>query len=393
MFWTARAGFFASSSRWGRRMARPCWILFLVVVAGDVCACNVDDFPPGPPCTTSHRENGEDVADCDDGTHLVFSGSPLAEFTHFGGWCSVDRIDAGITYVCDDGISFTAQDAPSCTIDQRCDGGSEVVCERGELLAWRGRRFCSVTVGGSFACGISASGMARCWGWNTYGHASPPDIRLREVAAGGAACGLAMDDTIVCWGDSDYGAANPPAGEFETVTLSGSHGCAVANDGSAVCWGSDKYGESSPPGDSFAGLSAGGSFTCGTTTLGAIRCWGDDGLVPLFGYSGEHSQVVSGNRHTCALSTTGTVTCFGNRMTSPTGTFKQLATGIGMNIACGIREDGTLSCWGSDQDSPDRDILTPPEGIFIDVSLGHLSACGVTVDGAVLCWGEEIDGF
>lgn len=53
----------------------------------------------------------------------------------------------------------------------------------------------------------------------------------------------------------------------------------------------------------------------------------------------------------------------------------------------GVDIGGPLRCWGQN----DRGQASPPPGIFVQVSSGHLFSCAVGLDEKVQCWGENTE--
>ena len=64
----------------------------------------------------------------------------------------------------------------------------------------------------------------------------------------------------------------------------------------------------------------------------------------------------------------------------------------GLLASCGITTEDTIRCWSH----PHILATSPPEGRYIEVSIGVHHACALRTDGAVVCWalesGEEIPG-
>ena len=127
--------------------------------------------------------------------------------------------------------------------------------------------FASLT-GGSIACGLTTGGAAYCWGNNskgelgdglgTYEATTPTKVASILVFAsltanGGNTCGLTAGGVAYCWGDNDYGeVGNGTTGPNRGVTLP----APVA--GGLV----------------FASLAVGAFHTCGLTAVHAVYCWG-----------------------------------------------------------------------------------------------------------------------
>ena len=62
--------------------------------------------------------------------------------------------------------------------------------------------------------------------------------------------------------------------------------------------------------------------------------------------------------------------------------------------SCGLRGDGSLLCWGNGSYLRENDlyygegpILSPPEGVFVDVGVGKHQACALRRNYTVECWG------
>ena len=80
-------------------------------------------------------------------------------------------------------------------------------------------RFISITAGGPHSCGLTAIGIAYCWGANSHGelgdggvepHFTPArvvgDLRFVQIVAGGShTCGLTSAGTAYCWGANNVG--------------------------------------------------------------------------------------------------------------------------------------------------------------------------------------------
>lgn len=180
----------------------------------------------------------------------------------------------------------------------------------------------SASMGGLFACAVTASGTVRCWGENggrqlgtkTPQNALPSPVEGLEpdvvgVGAGRShACALYKNGGIACWGsnaDAQLGSGktgppSPPrkvAGvEAATELFVGSdHACAIVADRSTLCWGSNLGGEVGPtPGP----LAPTVTFPA---TFGAVA-------------------IGAGFNHTCAINAQSMVSCVGSSSRKQTGT-------------------------------------------------------------------------
>lgn len=189
--------------------------------------------------------------------------------------------------------------------------------------------FQSVSTNLEVTCGLTAGGVAYCWGLNENG-ALGVDSSLYQsntpVAVSGGltfaslttgprrACGVTAAGAVYCWGfrmggDFLQNAFAPQLVQstvaFRSVSSGlGTHVCALTPAGAAYCWGPNARGElgttaatsgcafspcSNVPvpvagGLTFAELSTGGAgFTCGVTPTHEAYCWGEGSLGELGG--------------------------------------------------------------------------------------------------------------
>jgi len=186
--------------------------------------------------------------------------------------------------------------------------------------------FSSLATGRHHTCGLSATGLAYCWGKASDGQVGDattgsssacPDgtggCRLTPTAVSG---GLAFDeiasgnlhtcalDTVGkahCWGDNSSGqlgngttmSSTVPVSVgggalFERIWAAAGHTCALDAGGTAYCWGDNLFGQIGDGsafntrltptavvgGLSFSRLTLGPSHTCGLTVSGEAYCWG-----------------------------------------------------------------------------------------------------------------------
>jgi len=237
-----------------------------------------------------------------------------------------------------------------------------------------GVRFVAVTVGAIHTCGLTAAGAAYCWGSNgrgqlgrgidlnidTVGVSAVPlavsgGLSFATVTAGGGdhTCGLTAAGLAYCWGVNVYG---------------------EIGDGTT---GTDRPGPTRVTGDlTFAALSAGSAHTCGVTAAGDTYCWGvnftgqlGDGTtthrsnpVPVAGGL-KFTAVSAGpySDHTCALTGVGAAYCWGYNNNGQLGdgtTTGHLTPGpvaggltfatvtVGASYTCGVTLSGDAYCWG-----------------------------------------------
>jgi len=142
-----------------------------------------------------------------------------------------------------------------------------------------GLAFATVGAGTLFTCGVTTSGAAYCWGDNSNGQlgnggtamdsAVVPlpvagGLRFSLVSAGagnGFACGVTTTDAAYCWGynfagqlgnGTDQSSASPVAVagglKFATLTAGGTGGglgfaCGITTTPAVYCWGTDDGGQ------------------------------------------------------------------------------------------------------------------------------------------------------
>ncbi len=120
--------------------------------------------------------------------------------------------------------------APGTAICVRTDG-LELACATTPQPIASDELFMEVSAGSSFACGITLSCQALCWGRNDWGQLGRPTT---ETCAQGIFSGRACGRTPM-----------PVLGpqRFVMVTAGLRHACGVTVDGDAYCWGRDSLGE------------------------------------------------------------------------------------------------------------------------------------------------------
>jgi alpha-tubulin suppressor-like RCC1 family protein len=252
-------------------------------------------------------------------------------------------------------------------------------------------------LGPTHTCGITADGVAYCWGFDNYGQLGN---------------GPGMNDT--------QGSPFP----VDTSTISGNkafvqlnaagtwHNCGITATGAAYCWGRDEFGElgngsavqntqSPSPVDvstmggnkAFRHMAIGGlgPHNCGLAADGVSHCWGLD----QYGQLGNGGSALD----TQSPSLVDTSAISGNKM------FVQLATGY--HHTCGLTADGVAYCWGRDlfgalgnggglinTQGPSLVDMGPITGnkAFVRLYGGVYYTCGLTADGVAYCWGLDEEG-
>ncbi len=243
--------------------------------------------------------------------------------------------------------------------------------------------FASMSVGGSFTCGVAVGGAGYCWGDNSFGQlgsldSTGPSSAPRQItgglafeglgAGGDHACGLTASHVLYCWGLNNGGQLG--------LGTSGPETCILGYYSSASC--------STKPaavvgGVAFTLVSAGYDYTCGIMTVGAAYCWGNN----VGGQLGDGTTI----------SRPSPVPVAGGL------TFATLTAGAGHT--CGITIAAATYCWGANDNGQLGDGTTtvqtspvPVQGglTFASVSAGNDHTCGITTEGATYCWGSNAVG-
>jgi alpha-tubulin suppressor-like RCC1 family protein len=293
-----------------------------------------------------------------------------------------------------------------------------------------GLRFGSLAAGSYHTCGIAADAAAYCWGarWERHGQLGNPsvengsvrpvrvatELRFVQLTAGQMhTCGLTAEGVAYCWGDNRWGqlgdgttasrATPVPVRGGERFAALGSgaqHTCGVSTDGRALCWGDNFFG--SVTGSPLAHT----PDTCGTA--GDARCT----LVPhALQTDARFLRVAAGDAVSCGVGAEGAWWCWGGsareafppRVLHPSSGPALSAVSVGSSHACALRPDGPLLCFGGnnlgqlgtgDAATDFSPVPVPVHGghSFKSVAAGTFHTCAVTTEGVAYCWGGNRDG-
>jgi alpha-tubulin suppressor-like RCC1 family protein len=338
-----------------------------------------------------------------------------------------------------------------------------------------GIRFSMLTAGRTWTCGIDTDQQAYCWGGGYNGVLGDgsnyqaryfPGLvgggkRWLSLSAGGShVCGIATDNQAYCWGTNYYGQlGNGKSGDGQggtsvdelqpkAIVLSKSvrqivahqvGTCAITVDGETYCWGYNGNGElgiGSTSGNTgngtpqkvlggyvFESITAGGQSICGQVASGTIYCWGANSgqlsssfnsAVPqpvLFGGIDIRALSLGISNHACGIAANGKAYCWGNNawgklgVVSPASSQNPIELSLGSSVSiitsgadhsCAILQAGELKCWGANINGERGDGTTSSKSVpteivggqqFTTVSLTYSSSCALDTSSKAWCWG------
>jgi hypothetical protein len=246
--------------------------------------------------------------------------------------------------------------------------------------------FKSIVAGTFGTCGLTESGIAKCWGYQAFTAnlllPTPVTVRFQPTGdsswalightdAGLSGCGVTSSNAASCWGPNFLGQlglgflsdarAAPIAVTLPEPVRSVSNGsgfaCALAIAGDVWCWGLSVNGS--------LGLGSAPSVGCSSSSTGVCH------PTPTKVIGGRHySSLAVGWQHVCAIDATSAETyCWGSNGAGAIGT-AELAT---------------------------SQIATTPtraaDGLkFTSLSAGYQFTCGLLADRSAYCWGVNAQG-
>ncbi|HEX8391691.1 MAG TPA: hypothetical protein VF665_04960 [Longimicrobium sp.] len=334
-----------------------------------------------------------------------------------------------------------------------------------------------VSAGENHTCALTRDGVPYCWGWNAFGQVGdntnvnrtipvpvqmPAGVQFDTLALGGAhGCGLTADGLAYCWGTNLFGglgngtqdqAFTPTpvaqgAVRFASLSLGNYHSCGLTSEGKAYCWGYNTDGEVGNNSTShvlspaavqqgseiFTSIRAGYFHTCALTTEGYALCWGTntDGRVgngnpakalvpvPVQANGRRFSALTAGGSHSCGLSDEGQVWCWGSNSdgqlgTGASGTNQTAPAAVsqgalafttveaGHSHTCALTAEGAAYCWGRNLrmqmgNGGTAQVNAPGpvqqgSAVFASLSVGGYHACATTASGPAYCWGAADQG-
>jgi alpha-tubulin suppressor-like RCC1 family protein len=295
------------------------------------------------------------------------------------------------------------------------DGG--VTARSTPTLVWGGHEFTRISAGYRLSCAVTTSGVAYCWGENGHGEVGAGSteyyahwtatqvssnvvggLRFARLSGGNDhTCGLTSTGLAYCWGENSFGAMGDGttiarhvpsmvAGGFlfKEISTGALHTCALQTDGQALCWGNNRIGQL---GDgtitdhteaaavsgtlSFAKIATGSEHSCAIASGGAVYCWGNN----------DHGQLGDGS----------VVAHYAPTLLPGPYAFREIAAG--KSHTCALTLSGAAYCWGNwgvtETHTPE---LVPAAGAFVELEAGDRTTCGTTTANNVLCWGINANG-
>jgi hypothetical protein len=176
-----------------------------------------------------------------------------------------------------------------------------------------------------------------CWGDNTKGQATPPDVYFVALTAGDAhTCGRTADHRILCWGDNERGQLAVPALDLDPEDMEapfeagGNTTCVLDAEDQLRCWGDDAHGQASPPAVDppfsrhGAALSVSRTRTCALLQDSRkLHCWGVNGNESFGSEAGFRSVSVR-DAVTCVTEHNGAGYCWGDHLARADRTVPQV---------------------------------------------------------------------
>ena len=352
----------------------------------------------------------------------------------------LDSISAGADHAC----GLTAQHVAWCwgnnadgqlgntAVTAPCAEGGDA-CSAKPVRVATSIPFASISAGHGYTCALSTSGVAYCWGSNTFGQlgigSQAPSVRPTKVGIEGVAfqsisagdshaCAVTTAGAAYCWGSNaggKLGTGAPGGGHTVPVAVGGHlafrsisagyfHTCALTRDGRVYCWGRNELGEvgNAPRGASATPVRVAGAegfrlvhsaeqfdYTCGVDGSGAAVCWGGDCFAQL----GVDSLLEQCGTPPMPCSTKPVAVHAAGPFRTVTGSFSH---------SCALGADGALVCWGDNNagqlgNGSAGNRSTTPVAVagapsLRAVSAGHEFTCAIDAQGAAQCWGLNTRG-
>jgi hypothetical protein len=271
-------------------------------------------------------------------------------------------------------------------------------------------RFTSISAGGLVTCGLTAAGVAYCWGGNADGRTgtglADATVRTPTAVAGALnftkidvgtsrACGITAAGAAYCWGwrmpgnGTFEGSPTPVlvSGDLTWTTIrAGDYtACGLTTDGRAYCWGLNTAGQAGVPRETSNCPNSSSELLCVPTPVNTTR---------------RFVQIESNDRNsqTCAIATDQRTYCWGTVVPySRSLASTPVPSAVSGNVIfatlhnrrrpCGVTSGGAVRCWGGSPYDP-VPVLSPPSFAARDFVQGVLHSCARDTDGIFHCWDD-----
>ncbi len=231
---------------------------------------------------------------------------------------------------------------------------------------------------------------------------------VTQIAASSQHSCAVKNAGVVCWGNDTSGQATPPELINPTAISAGlKHSCAITENG-VICWGANTAQQLAVPDDLLlpSDLTSGDNHTCvihqaslnqdsvnQDNEKSTIACWGDNSAGQLSASTEltNPSAIAAGGDTTCVIDASN-VNCWGGSSAIVSGipnTFTQpTKISVGFNHACVI-DSGDIVCWG---DNTKGQLLVPEEiSNPQSLSAGYDHTCAIDQN-RLRCWGGNASG-
>lgn len=306
-----------------------------------------------------------------------------------------------------------------------------------------------VSVDGSGTCAITIAKILKCWGRDPYGGDSwigngtktgtlSPEIiesvtKYESVSKGSSnTCGITDSGVMKCWGSNQVNALGDNTGldrlspqvansgfVYNSVAVGVRNSCGIATNGILKCWGSSSWAGGSGLWGyevlsavnlpfSFSKLETDFQTACGLAATGSLYCWGQNWLfdpdqkkdrtaIAQIDSGTLYSSFGAGSNTSCGLTVSGVVKCWGYYGNSPKffpqvvdGTNRYQKLSFSNSRWCGIQENGNLRC-GEVNPGTVSDLDVGVDYALIFASFGHYTYCGITTLGVLKCNASVVD--
>jgi alpha-tubulin suppressor-like RCC1 family protein len=260
-----------------------------------------------------------------------------------------------------------------------------------------------VSVGLGFACALTTSSAAYCWGGNALGQLGDGMMQARampkqvgalssnvvdvETSVGCYfACAVTTVGSVQCWGSNVFGQlGHNPAGDVTCITQGGTYMCSPTPATIATDAANNPFAD-------VLRVSLGyGCFACALKVDQSVWCWGAD----PFGQLGTGTTTTSPNPAPAHVMTPGAVAQLSGRGNAPCATITSGMTSCWGSNVWGDLATGTLAAPGCQGGAVPCATTPVPSLLPMHpkmIATGASFGTALDGNGAVWAWGANIDG-